>query len=317
MSKPNIRRLRPQEYNYAAKIFAEAQRCCEIPAVGLSLASPAATAGSGESWAIEDEAGGKLIGCASYALAEGTTGLYRIAIALRPAERGRGIGSAVYERMQEALRARGAERLLACAYTHQLAGLRFLARRGFREAGCSHSYQLNVAAADEPGGQQCPQASVAAQGLRMTTLDRFPRLGLAERLLPLWNRTRPDQPQFWPFVPYQARRLEQEMLAPDAVALADSFAIVAPAGQIVAFTLSARIADDRLHTIYLGVDPEFRRRGLASALKLKLIAHAQARGIAFLSAENDARNTVMAALNRRLGFRHLAELLVYQKSLDA
>ncbi|MDQ2997405.1 MAG: GNAT family N-acetyltransferase, partial [Chloroflexota bacterium] len=139
--------------------------------------------------------------------------------------------------------------------------------------------------------------------------------GLAERLLVIWNRTRPDQPQYWPYVPYYARRLEREMLEPAEVALPDSFVVVTSDNQIVALALNAHVADNRLCTIYLGVDPNFRRRKLATLLKLKLIAHAQMHEIAFLVAENEVSNTVMHNINRRLGYRHVLDTLVYQKTL--
>jgi RimJ/RimL family protein N-acetyltransferase len=116
-------------------------------------------------------------------------------------------------------------------------------------------------------------------------------------------------------VPYHARRLEQEMLEPDAVAMPHSFAVVAPGNQIIALALSAWLADASLASIYLAVDPDFRGRGLATALKQKLIAHAQEHSIAALSAENDRRNCAMRAINERLGYRKLIERLVYQQSL--
>ena len=259
------------------------------------------------------EVAGQVVGSAGYTMAEAAPELWLIGIVIWPAYRRRGIGAFVYSSLVEQLRRRGAQRLLANVYTNQLDGLRFVAQRGFREIGSSLNYQLNVAAADSSWGD--PDAIVADQGLRFATLDHFPRHGLAERLLPLWNRTRPDQPQYWPYVSYAAQRFEREMLEPAEVALAHSFVIVASDHHIVALALNAFVANNRLCTIYLGVDPEFRRRRLATALKLKLIAHAQLHGIDFLAAENDAGNTAMRDINRRLGYHHLPDLVVYQKTL--
>jgi ribosomal protein S18 acetylase RimI-like enzyme len=153
--------------------------------------------------------------------------------------------------------------------------------------------------------------------MRSSRRTGCPRKGLAARLLPLWNRTRPDQPQYWPYQPYHAQRLEREMLAPPEVALHHSFALVARDGQLVALTLQACVEDGCLHSTYLAVDPALRGRGLAAALKHKLVAHAQAHGIAWLVAENDARNSAMQRINQRLGYRQVTELVVYEKTLGA
>jgi GNAT superfamily N-acetyltransferase len=303
--------LLPKEYAFAAELCNDEKLFSYLPDAFTHVWSPALVGVPKAIWAVE--VAGQLAGSAGYTMAESAPELWLIGIVVRPVYRRRGIGAFVYTSLVESLRRRGAQRLLTSLYTNQLEGLRFVAQRGLREIGSSLNYQLNVASADL-GSWQDPDAIVADQGLRFDTLDHFPRRGLAERLLPLWNATRPDQPQYWPYVPYDARRLEREMLEPAEVALSHSFVIVAPDNHIAALALNACTDDNRLYTIYLAVAPDSRRRKLATALKLKLIAHARARGIDFLAAENAAGNTAMSAINRRLGYRHLPELVVYQKT---
>jgi mycothiol synthase len=313
MSNIAIRPLQPKEHTLVEQLCNNEKLFPYLPDAFMYFWSPALVATPKAVWAIE--VAGQLIGSAGYAMAEAAPELWLIGIVIQPAYRRRGIGSFVYCSLVEAARQQGAQRLLANVYTNQLDGLRFVAQRGFREIGSSLNYQLNVAAADSSNWDD-PDAIIAEQGLRFDTLDHFPRQGLAERLLPLWNRTRPDQPQYWPYVHYSAQRLEREMLEPAEVSLAHSLVIVAPKHQIVALALNAAVADKRLCTIYLGVDPDFRRRKLATALKLKLITHAQSHGIDFLAAENAASNTAMRDINRRLGYHHLPDLVVYQTMLE-
>jgi GNAT superfamily N-acetyltransferase len=308
-----MRPLRPKEYTLVAELCNNEKFFPYLPDTFMHFWSPALVAAPKAVWAVE--IADQLVGSAGYTMAEAAPDLWLIGIIVWPAYRRRGIGAFVFCSLVESLRHRGAQRLLASVYTSQLDGLRFVAQRGFREIGSSLNYQLNVGAADSSSWDD-PDAIVANQGLRFDTLDHFPRHGLAARLLPLWNRTRPDQPQYWPYVPYDAGRFEREMLEPAEVALPHSFVVVAPDNHIVALALNAYAADRRLCTIYLGVDPDFRRRKLATALKLKLITHAQAHGIDFLAAENAASNTAMCAINRRLGYRHLPDLVMYQKTLN-
>jgi RimJ/RimL family protein N-acetyltransferase len=265
-------------------------------------------------WAVELE--GQLVAGAGYLMAEAAPQLYQVGLVVAPAYQGHGIGSLLCERLCELLRTRGARRLLTRVYAQQHVSQRFLVQHGFRPIGSSRFYQLEVGSAQAHSDVRDDQAWLAQAGLRFATLERFPRQGLAERLLALWNSTRPDQPQCWPFVPYSAQRFEREMLEPPEVALAHSLALVGPANRIVGLALNAWLDAGHLSTIYLGIEPAFRRRGLATALKHRLIAHAQEQGIELLIAENDARNRPMHSINTRLGYRPLAELLVYEKLLE-
>jgi GNAT superfamily N-acetyltransferase len=54
------------------------------------------------------------------------------------------------------------------------------------------------------------------------------------------------------------------------------------------------------------VDPEYRGRGIARALKLKTVEWARAHGADFIFTANDAENQRMLAINIRLGYQPLA-----------
>jgi GNAT superfamily N-acetyltransferase len=268
--------------------------------------------GRKELWAIERA--GQLVGSAGYSLAEATDDEWLIAIIVQPSQRRCGIASCAYTRLLNVLGKQGARRLLSSVHVEQQAGMHFLEQRGFRAIGSVIAYQLRVADADVSGWSD-PDALLTAQGLRFVTLECFPRRGLAARLLPLWNSTRPDQPQYWPYVPYYVQRFEREMLDPPEVALPHSIAILAADGHMVAFTLQAYVSDSTLYSTYMAVDPAFRGRGLAHSLKRKLLAQAQQHGIAVLAAENDARNGAMRRINEQAGYRQVSELVVYEKVL--
>jgi mycothiol synthase len=307
-----IRPLKPDEYDQVVALRNSEKLFPRLPDALMHSWDLAPDYVPKAFWAIEVE--GKLAGSAGYAMADAAPELWFIGIIVWPEYRRRGIGGQVYNALFEELRPRGARRFLTKIYTNQLDGLRFVARRGFREIGGSINCQLNVAAA-EIGDRANPDEIVANQNLNFAMLNQFPRYDLAERLLPIWNRTRPDEPQYWPYVPYDAPRFERELLAPNDVALQHSPCILTVEERIVAFSLNAHDADNRLFTIYSGVDPDLRRRKLATALKLKLIAHAQAHRIDFLAAENEVSNKAMWGINQRLGYRRLLELVVYQKIL--
>ena len=312
-----IRILQPKEYAHVTKLLDAEKRFAYLPDAFTTLWSVTPDGIPRALWAIERA--NELIGAAGYVVAETDRMLGCIGLIIAPAYRQQGIGGQVYTALLDALRRRGVAQMLTQVYAEQVTAAHFLVCRGFAASSTSIQCQLTVANVSLAAWDN-PDEIVANQGLRFAALDRFPRAGLAERLLPLWNRTRPDQPQAWPFVPYTTQRLTREMLEPEEIALHHSFAIVTADNQIVALNLNIQdgqmCATQQLFTIYSAVDPAFRWRKLATALKLKLIAHAQAHEITFLAAENDERNQPMWQINQRLGYQRLADLISYHKTLD-
>jgi GNAT superfamily N-acetyltransferase len=60
---------------------------------------------------------------------------------------------------------------------------------------------------------------------------------------------------------------------------------------------------DRLRQCMTGVRPEWRRRGIATALKARGLEYARQNGYRFILTSNHAANTAILALNAKLGFQ--------------
>jgi GNAT superfamily N-acetyltransferase len=52
-----------------------------------------------------------------------------------------------------------------------------------------------------------------------------------------------------------------------------------------------------------GVDPRYRGRKIAQALKLQAIHYAREQGAAAIQTQNDAENVAILAINRKLGYQ--------------
>ena len=55
---------------------------------------------------------------------------------------------------------------------------------------------------------------------------------------------------------------------------------------------------------FTGVIPEYRGRGIATALKVKTILHAREVGVSEILTQNDSENEPMLAINRKLGYQN-------------
>ena len=66
-----------------------------------------------------------------------------------------------------------------------------------------------------------------------------------------------------------------------------------------------------------GVRADYRRRGIATALKLHTLRFAQDHGYVKIETGNDATNEAMLALNLRMGFEKIYSWVTFGKQLDA
>jgi GNAT superfamily N-acetyltransferase len=79
--------------------------------------------------------------------------------------------------------------------------------------------------------------------------------------------------------------------------------------------LDRRGPADALHQGFTGVLPSHRGRGIATALKLRAIAHARGLGVRAIHTRQHAGNAPMLHLNARLGFRRGPADVRFEKRL--
>jgi GNAT superfamily N-acetyltransferase len=212
--------------------------------------------------------------------------------------RRRGCGGQLLGLLADAARAAGATTLQARTEDDRLQALAFLTRRGFAETMRMHRLVLDVATAI-----LTPYAGIerrlAAEGIVLTTLaDEQHRIGDAcwHRLCAAYRCARdgwpdpdPDPGTGPPWLPTVAefRRMynEHARLLPEPCILAMH------GEQVVGFT----------GAFGTGVRPALRGRGIATALKLRVIADVRERGVTTL--HTSTGNPAMLKVNERLGYR--------------
>lgn len=122
-----------------------------------------------------------------------------------------------------------------------------------------------------------------------------------ERFTALDNETRSatGDPQVPRSVAAMRARLADLILDPDAC-------FVARHGQHwVAYTVldTAHSSADRLRQSWTGVLPAYRRRGIATALKVLTVQYARQHGYGTIATATRAGNIASQAMSRRIGFR--------------
>jgi GNAT superfamily N-acetyltransferase len=257
-------------------------------------------------WVAEED--GEIAGSAwaDFEWAVPTRGKGRFWIAVAPESRRRGIGSALYERVEEYLRARGAWRMRSVV-DGDAAGERFLAARGFERRSVDRVSQLDLEGASLP-------APPVPAGFRLEPLGR-----VRDRFRDLYAICAAGEIDMPGDEPETAMSLQDWKLddygVPD---LSDDGSFVALTGQR-AVSLAFLAVDPRRKLAYNQMTatlPAFKRRGLALAVKLAAARWAQANGFERILTENDEANAGMLAINGRLGYRHLYDQVRWVRELD-
>ena len=212
--------------------------------------------------------------------------------------RRRGIGAALYDRIEARLRDLGATGLSTSI--NDEAGRRFLESRGFVRGNVMSLSTLDLRTAD------LPDPPVAAVPLAEVDLDALRDLYIAAHS---------DIPSRSPRSPVTPEAFHRDVVANDQVDLGASAAIIED-GEPVAFTLViANREARRAGTQLTGVRRDRRGHGLAFAVKVASLHRARAAGLGTMLVANDLENGPMLAVNRKLGFQPSVLVEHYDKTL--
>ncbi|NUR51885.1 MAG: GNAT family N-acetyltransferase [Hamadaea sp.] len=227
-------------------------------------------------------------------------GLFQVDVVVTAGHRRRGLGSALLTRVERFAVEHGATRLGAVVPGFdEDTGTAFAARHGYRVVRRAYHSYLTVADVD-PGLLAEPDPP----GVEVTTLAALGDGEQARRTL--WDvheRTVPDMPGSRtaarrPYAEFAEAVLGRRWFRADGAFLA--FAGGVAVGLAI---VSFQPESDSMNHTFTGVLPEWRGRGVASALKRATIRYARQVGVATMRAGNDAANAPMLAINARFGYQ--------------
>jgi mycothiol synthase len=225
-------------------------------------------------------------------------GSIEMRLTVAPGHRRRGIGGQLYERVLAFAEERHAVSIRASYFERspEEPALFFLRQRGFVEMQRYQPSRLDVSTCDLSRFQGLEERLVA-EGVRFFTYDDVPdtdanrhRLYILDQEarsdLPYGADPEPSEPE--PSEESWVAKLQKEEFSTVQLAEGDPHWVgLSTSGVSWGFT---------------GVVPAYRRRGIATALKVRAIRSAKERGVQMLQTENRANNVGMLAINRKLGY---------------
>jgi len=239
--------------------------------------------------------GDDAVGCGVGRPSSIQSSLYAMARVL-PEHRRQGVGTLIYDGLSEHAREIGRESLWGRVREDDAESRAFLRNRGFREAGREYEVVLDTAGADA--------TPAPPDGIELVSLAERPDLEPAVHELDCDVAADVPRPEGDDFEPQPFPRWREQYLeGPGAVPQTLIVALVD--GEVVGYTGLRRrgATSPTAENMLTAVRRDWRRRGIATALKREQIARARAAGIEQIFTTNDETNTGMRGVNARLGYR--------------
>jgi GNAT superfamily N-acetyltransferase len=243
---------------------------------------------------------------------------YQLLLVMDPRWLKLGVGDLLLERLLDELKKAGAITVSCKEYASQTEPLTFLQERGFTKVDELLDLRLDVPQAETSRFKKLVER-VAGRDITISTLaeerNRDPHY--VEKLYELTTTLQQTDPARLPFAPpaYNAREalmwLEMPYVLPEGY-------FIARHGENYIGLCDVSLFDampDGLTHGFTGVRGEYRRQGIATALKLRAIDYAKRHGFRLIQSFNRPVQSEVLALNYKLGFQLSSARLTLEKCM--
>ena len=211
-------------------------------------------------------------------------------VAVVPEQRRRGIGSAVFAEISTVARAFGKDAIQGEVKESDEESRAYLEHRGFVQVGAEKAVVLDLDAIETPGVEPPDGVRIVSRAEEPDLLEGMYAVGVQA------DEDIPGSEEVQSFEQWRAREIDKPSRRPE-------LCFVALAGDEVVGYAALQIFGDQAHHGLTATRRDWRRRGVASALKRAEIAAAKRAGFRQLITESEERNEPMRRLNEKLGFR--------------
>jgi len=241
---------------------------------------------------------------------------FQMELMVHPERRKQGVGSKLYERLVNDLQELNAVSVKTWVFEDRTEAITFLQRRGFEEVFRSWELKLDVNGCDLQAFLPAVER-VASQGISITTLSAefqadpecLPKLYELKRLI-VQDIPAPDQITFASYEEFVGYMKHSEFLP-------DAYFIAKDGNRYIGISnlWRSKGEPEKLYQGVTGILREYRRRGIATALKVKTIEYARNHGYRFIVTQNASVNIEMLTLNEKLGFKRSVGIITMERKI--
>ena len=218
-------------------------------------------------------------------------------IAVVPERRRRGIGSLILADLSERARALGKDQIQFEVKQIDEESRTFLERRGFECVGGEEAVVLDLDGIEAPAVDPPPGVRIVSRVEEPDLLEGMYAIGVQA------DEDIPGSDGVMTFEQWKASEIDKPSRRPE-------LCFIALTGDEVIGYAALMVFGDEAHHGLTATRRDWRRRGVASALKRAEIAAAKNAGFKRLTTESEERNEPMRKLNEKLGFVPAPELSV-------
>lgn len=241
---------------------------------------------------------------------------FSLYVDVQPDQRRQGIGTRLYEQLYARALEQDAIMLRSALREDEPDSLAFVAKRGYEEEGRTWESRLDLASF-EPSKHANPEQALLGKGISITTLAEYMRSEpeYKRKLYDAIMDMVQDVPRPEPFTrpAYEgwiAQIFDDKNLFPEGYFMA------LHRGEIASVSQIWRSSDPNiLNTGLTATRRDYRRMGIALALKLRAASFAQAQGARELRTDNASTNRPMLNINEALGFVRQPAWIEYAKTI--
>jgi len=238
-------------------------------------------------------------------------------ILVDPEQQCRGVGRAIYTRVEEELSSRNAILAWTMAKEDLPRRIEFFQRRGFSERTRNWESRLDLSTADTTPFHGYIEKALK-DGITFTTLAEEQSHGQdsLRKIHELVQLIQADMPREAEFTPLSYDDWDTYSLKNPQL-LRDGYFLAKDGSNFVGMSDVHRIDSEHgvLNQDDTGVIREYRGRGIATSLKLKVIDFGKKNGYGTIKTWNDSGNASMLAINNKLGFRRQVGWILMEKVL--
>ncbi|MCX7967664.1 MAG: GNAT family N-acetyltransferase [Armatimonadetes bacterium] len=244
---------------------------------------------------------------------------FRMQILVHPSFQRRGIGNALFEQLMSDLKTLNALSVQVNVREKNREAIAFLHKRGFKEIQRFWELKLDVAQFELTKFLPVVE-QVKAQGIAIVTLADEQRFDsdCMRKLYELQRTIGKEVPisGHFTFAPFDdfVRWMERPNLLPDA------FFIAKKGNEYIGISNLALMRTDETACLYqeqTGVLSRYRRRKIATALKIKAIEYAKRNGFRCIITHNASDSPTMLALNEKLGFKRRLGIVKMEREIQS
>ncbi|OLC56190.1 MAG: hypothetical protein AUH85_07070 [Chloroflexi bacterium 13_1_40CM_4_68_4] len=233
-------------------------------------------------------------------------------VRVAPSHRRLGIGTVLADHIERVARERGAPRLLGTVPEGEPEVLAWVRRRGWQERWRQYESYIHISDL-----MRDVLGVVAPRGVEILELPAyFARVGRDDgirQLHDMYQRSVTDTPGN-PEPPFSVQGFRDQLIE-GPLAAPDLSLVALVEGAPVGITINFRRGPARAHTAFTGTEREWRRRGVARALKAAAMLKARAAGVRVMLTANDRTNVPMLRLNQWMGYAPLPAIVHIERVL--